>query len=152
MKYSELCINAQHNVLMLKLSIITSLGKRESMLRREKCFASPSCSKHCTVSANKTVESCQNKLQTALSLEVNLSISIILLSLQNLEKVDEGEVVDTSDDEGDNSDIEDSGDSIAGDIEDEDDHDVNPLLVNPDEETDEARKTQLWFGKVRSRI
>jgi hypothetical protein len=56
------------------------------------------------------------------------------------------------DDEGDNSDIDDSGDSSVGDIEDidndDDDDDVNPLLVNLDEETDQATKTKLWFGKV----
>jgi hypothetical protein len=60
---------------------------------------------------------------------------------------DEGDNDD--DDEGDNSDIDDSGDSSVGDIEDiDDDDDVNPLLVNPDGETDQATKTKLWFGKV----
>ena len=75
----------------------------------------------------------------------------LFLSFQNLEKVDEGEVLEASGDERDNSDIEDSGDSSAGDIEedDDDDDDVNPLLVDPDRETDEATKTKLWFDKVR---
>ena len=73
----------------------------------------------------------------------------LFLSFQNLEKVDEGEVLEASDEEGDNSDIEDSGDSSAGDIEEDDDDDVNPLLVDPDRKTDEATKTKLWFDKVR---
>ena len=30
----------------------------------------------------------------------------------------------------------------------EGDDDVNPLLVNAGEETDQATKTKLWFGKV----
>lgn len=80
---------------------------------------------------------------------MNSNLSELFLSFQNLEKVDEGEVLEASDDEGDNSDIEDSGDSSTGDIEEDDKDDVNPLLVNPDEKTDEATKTKLWFDKVR---
>ncbi|XP_028396734.1 pre-rRNA processing protein FTSJ3-like [Dendronephthya gigantea] len=73
-------------------------------------------------------------------------------SKKNLEKVDEGDMIEDADDDGDSSDVEDSEDSSAGDIEDnddeeDDDDDVNPLLVDPDEETDQLTKTKLWFGK-----
>ena len=50
-KCSELRSHSQYNV---KLSIITSLEQRESMLRRGKCYGSPSYGRHRIVSANKT--------------------------------------------------------------------------------------------------
>ena len=78
-----------------------------------------------------------------------------------MEKVDEGEVLEGSDDEeedeeedddDDTSGLEDSGESSAEDIEDSGDaDDANPLLVNADEDADQATKTKLWFGKVRKR-
>ena len=43
----------------------------------------------------------------------------------------------------DNEDDDDDNEDTEGD------DDANPLLVNPDEETDQATKTKLWFGKVR---
>ena len=51
-KCSELRSHSQYNV---KLSIITSLEKRESMLRRGECYWSPAYNRHRIVSANKTV-------------------------------------------------------------------------------------------------
>ena len=51
-KCSELRSHSQYNV---KLSIMTSLKQHESMLRREKCYWSPSYSRHRIVSANKTL-------------------------------------------------------------------------------------------------
>lgn len=79
-----------------------------------------------------------------------------------MQKVDEGERLDLSDDvddEEDESDVEGSGDSIDresidGDIKDVDDEgdDVNPLLVNPDEETDQTTKSKLWFSKVCKKL
>ena len=61
-----------------------------------------------------------------------------------MEKVDEGNMIEDDDDDGDSSDIEDSGDNEADD-------DVNPLLVEPDGETEERMKTKLWFSKGRVR-
>ena len=49
-KCSELRSHSQYNV---KLSIITSLEQRESMLQREKCYQSPSYSRHRIISAKK---------------------------------------------------------------------------------------------------
>ena len=50
-KYSELRSHSQYHV---KLSIITSLEQRESLLPRGKSYGRPSYSRHRIVSANKS--------------------------------------------------------------------------------------------------
>ena len=63
-KCSELRSHSQYHV---KLSIITSLEQRESLLPRGKCYGSPSYSRHRIVSANKSACKLLNKLQTVIT-------------------------------------------------------------------------------------
>ena len=78
-----------------------------------------------------------------------------------MEKVDQAEgIIEKSEDE-DTSDEENYGTDDDDDVEDDDgeygnigdsEDDVgesNPLLVDPEKDTDEDTKVKLWFGKVR---
>ena len=78
-----------------------------------------------------------------------------------MEKVDQAEgIIEKSEDE-DTNDEENYGTDDDDDVEDDDgeygnigdsEDDVgesNPLLVDPEKDTDEDTKVKLWFGKVR---